>query len=225
MASSKFVKNPIIVALDIDDGREALSLARGMKDLAGCFKIGPRLVLRYGPEFVKELVSIGPVFLDHKFYDIPSTMEASLRATFDLGITLTTIHSSVGSETLMHLARVEKELNQKRPFCVLAVTVLTSTKLDGPSKVQALASSVAASGTGGLVCSPHEVANLKASHPHLFYVTPGIRSSTDAMDDQQRTMSAADAIKQGASAIVVGRPILKANDPIRAVQNLLSELV
>ncbi len=227
--SSRFVKNPLIVALDVDDGEEALDLAIQLRDVAGCFKVGPRLVLRHGPELVEELSTFAPVFLDHKFYDIPSVMEASLRAAFDMGVTLATVHASAGAETLRQLAGLQKELSLIRPFCILGVTVLTSVKAENAeilqNQIRALAKTVAECGIGGLVCSPHEVAGLKALYPNLFYVTPGIRSATDNMDDQKRTMSAQEALKQGSSAVVVGRPILKAADPIRAAQNLLSELV
>lgn len=218
----------MIVALDVESGREALELARGLKDFAGCLKVGPRLVLREGPGLVRELAQLAPVFLDHKFFDIPSVMEASLRAAFDIGVTLATVHASAGAATLKQLAKVEKELNVKRPFCVLGVTVLTSVSGDEAEinkRVSQLASDVHTSGLGGLVCSPHEVAGLKEKFPNLFYVTPGIRSSTDSMDDQSRTMTGAEALRQGASAIVVGRPILKAADPIQAAGRLLKELV
>lgn len=226
-----YIKNPLIVALDVDDPSDALALAKQLRDSAGCYKVGPRLVLRSGPGLVRELAQIAPVFLDHKFYDIPSTMEGALRAAFDMGVTLATVHGSAGEETLRHLAVLQNELNEKRPFCILGVTVLTSVATTTDSERRAvadrindLAGQVSRSGIGGLVCSPHEVAALKAKYPHLFFVTPGIRSAQDNMDDQQRTMSAGEAVRLGASGIVVGRPIYKSKDPANSARSILSEL-
>ncbi|HEX4922576.1 MAG TPA: orotidine-5'-phosphate decarboxylase [Bdellovibrionales bacterium] len=229
--AANFVKNPLIVALDLDEPAEALAMAKQLRDSAGCFKVGPRLILRSGPGLIQELAQMAPVFLDFKFYDIPSTMEGALRAAFDMGVTLATIHASAGEETLKHLAGVQRELNKKRPFGILGVTVLTSVaarteaeKKSVTDRISDLAGQVSSSGIAGLVCSAHEVAALRAKHPNLFFVTPGIRSAQDSLDDQQRTMTAGEAIRHGSSGIVVGRPIYRSPNPAQAARSILSEL-
>jgi orotidine-5'-phosphate decarboxylase len=230
--SNRWTTNPLIVALDVDDADQALALAKKLRGVAGAYKIGPRLVLRHqGPKLVEDLSTLGPVFLDHKFYDIPNTVEYSLRAAFDMGITMATVHASMGLEALKKLKTLEDELNKKRPFLILSVTVLTSVQADTPKeiedvkrRVKSLTSDVAASGLRGLVCSPHELAMLHETDSKMFFVTPGIRSSKDFLNDQKRVMSAAEARRNGASAVVVGRPILEAKDPVAYARELLAEM-
>ncbi len=220
--------NPLIVALDVDTREKALSLANTLADVVGGFKLGPRLCLRYGMEFVKEMAKKGPIFLDNKHFDIPSTMEAAVRASFEAGASLVTVHALSGREALERMAAVEKELNQQRPFRILAVTILTSwdeKSVPGNLKSQPisqhvveLATLVKDSGLRGLVCSPHELDLLQ--NRDLYLVTPGIRSSMNSFGDQKRTLSPREALEKGASALVVGRPILEAADPIAAAQEI-----
>lgn len=220
--------NPLIVALDVDTREKALSLANTLADVVGGFKLGPRLCLRYGMEFVKEMAKKGPIFLDNKHFDIPSTMEAAVRASFEAGASLVTVHALSGREALERMAAVEKELNQQRPFRILAVTILTSwdeKSVPGNLKSQPisrhvieLATLVKDSGLRGLVCSPHELDLLQ--NRDLYLVTPGIRSSMNSSGDQKRTLSPREALEKGASALVVGRPILEAVDPRAAAQEI-----
>jgi orotidine-5'-phosphate decarboxylase len=221
---------PLFVALDVDDDTYALKLARELKDYVGGFKVGPRLTYKYGESFVSQLAEIGPVFVDNKYHDIPSTMLAALRATFEAGASFATVHASCGPETLRELFKIEKEFNDERPFKILCVTVLTSfntknlpanwaTHISPSEHVEKLAADVAASGLRGLVCSPEEVSLLRKKYPEAYLVTPGIRLPTDAKGDQSRVMGPAEALKAGASALVVGRPIVEATDPIVAAQN------
>jgi orotidine-5'-phosphate decarboxylase len=220
--------NPLIVALDVDTREKALSLANTLADVVGGFKLGPRLCLRYGMEFVKEMAKKGPIFLDNKHFDIPSTMEAAVRASFEAGASLVTVHALSGREALERMAAVEKELNQQRPFRILAVTILTSwdeKSVPGNLKSQPisqhvieLATLVKDSGLRGLVCSPHELDLLQ--NRDLYLVTPGIRSSMNSSGDQKRTLSPREALEKGASALVVGRPILEAADPRAAAQEI-----
>lgn len=225
-------RNPVVVALDVDTSDEALRRADALADVAGGFKLGPRLCLRYGQELVRKVAQRGPVFLDNKHFDIPSTMTASLRASFDAGASAVTVHALAGAEALTEMAKIEKDFNAERPFVVLAVTVLTSWSERsfppsfGPGSVgehvDRLARMCRDVGLKGLVCSPHELGLLKG-HGH-FIVTPGIRAETDAKGDQTRTMGAAEAVKAGAGALVVGRPVLQAPDPRRKVLEILESL-
>lgn len=215
------MKNPVIAALDVDSRDQALRLADQLADVVGGFKVGPRLCLRYGQDLVKDIAARGLVFVDNKHFDIPSTMEAAVRASFEAGATLVTVHALSGKEALTKMAAVENELNQIRPFKVLAVTILTSWDQSSmptnfkqqpiSQHVTELADQVSSSGMTGLVCSPHELDLLQ--NKGLYLVTPGIRFSMDSLGDQKRVMGPAEAIKAGASALVVGRPIIEAKNP------------
>lgn len=212
------MNNPLIVALDVDTAEQALQLVDDLADIVGGFKLGPRLCLRYGMDLVQKIAKRGPVFLDNKHFDIPSTMEAAVRASFEAGASLLTVHALSGREALERMAKVEKELNQQRPFRILAVTILTSwdeSSLPSNLKSQAvsehvleLVSLVESSGLKGVVCSPHELDLLQ--NRDLYLVTPGIRSSMQNSGDQKRIMGPREALDKGASALVVGRPILEA---------------
>lgn len=214
------MRNPLILALDVDTRDQALNIADGLSEIVGGFKLGPRLCLRYGMDFVKEMAQRGPIFLDNKHFDIPSTMEAAVRASFDAGASLVTVHALSGKEALSRLAAVEKELNQQRPFKVLCVTILTSwdqSSLPPNMKAQEISSHVTdlvslvqGAGLSGVVCSPHELDLLQ--NKDLYLVTPGIRFSMQDSDDQKRIMGPKEALRKGASALVVGRPILEASN-------------
>lgn len=214
------MNNPIILALDVDTKEQALQIADQLSDIVGGFKLGPRLCLRYGMEFVKEIAQRGPIFLDNKHFDIPSTMEAAVRASFDAGASLVTVHALSGAEALKKMAEVEKELNQIRPFKILAVTILTSWDQNSlPSNlkpqpiaqhVSDLAALVQESGLSSIVCSPHELDLLQ--NRGLYLVTPGIRNNMQPSGDQKRIMGPKEALNLGASALVIGRPILEAKN-------------
>lgn len=226
------MKNPIIAALDVDSRDQALRLADELADVVGGFKVGPRLCLRYGQELMKDIAARGPLFVDNKHFDIPSTMEAAVRASFDAGATLVTVHALSGKEALTKMATVEKELNAIRPFKILAVTILTSWDQSSvppvlkqqaiPQHVTELANLVLESGMTGLVCSPHELDLLQ--NKGLYLVTPGIRFSMDSLGDQKRVLGPAEAIKAGASALVVGRPIVEAKSPREAATDYVMAL-
>jgi orotidine-5'-phosphate decarboxylase len=214
------MRNPIILALDVDTRDQALKIADDLAGIVGGFKLGPRLCLRYGMDFVKEVAQRGPIFLDNKHFDIPSTMEAAIRASFEAGASLVTIHALSGMEAMKRLAVVEKELNAIRPFKILAVTILTSwDEKSVPQNMKAqpisqhvvdLATLVQDSGLTGIVCSPHELDLLQ--NRGLYLVTPGIRFSMQDSGDQKRIMGPKEAMLGGASSLVVGRPILEAKN-------------
>jgi orotidine-5'-phosphate decarboxylase len=222
------------VPLDVDTLEECMRFANLLSGKVGAFKVGPRLVVRYGATLIGELAKKAPVFVDNKYYDIPSTMEGAIRATFDSGATLATVHATSGHEALEKLAGLEKELNSKRPFKILAVTILTSFSQDSlpspfkqtpiASLVNDLARLALDAGLNGIVCSPHEVASVRQLSGASFLVVPGIRMATDAIDDQKRTETPLKTMHAGANALVIGRPIIHAKDPVAAVEAILDSL-
>lgn len=216
--------NPLILALDVDSREKALALVGELEDTVGAFKLGPRLVYRYGDSIVREIASRAPVFVDCKFFDIPSTMLSACRASFESGASLVTVHAQAGIEALRELARFEAECNRERPFQILAVTMLTSFSEETlppvlkpqpiRQHVRELAGLVREAGLNGIVCSPEELSDLRDQDYYL--VTPGIRFTLEEKGDQKRVLGPHEAISAGASAIVVGRPIIGAKNPREA---------
>lgn len=228
------MKNPIFVALDVDDMSLAMDLAKRVEPYVGGFKVGPRLNMRYGQQLTQKLAALAPVFIDNKYHDIPSTVEAAVKASFEAGASFVTVHASNGKECLESLAQLEKKLNARRPFKILAVTVLTS--FDTASKpsnwqdislkdhVSILADESVSSGLSGLVCSGEEVAELRKKFPEVFLLTPGIRLPQNEVGDQKRVLGPREALELGSSALVVGRPIVQAEDPSFAAQEFAKAL-
>lgn len=228
----RLLKNPLIYALDVDSEEEALKKLKPVIDLVGGVKIGPRLAYRYGAPFIQKIAEQTSVFVDNKYFDIPSTMKAAVKATFDAGATLVTVHAMAGSEALIELVKLESELNRIRPFKILAVTILTSWEKSSlpenfhswsiENHVKSLSQLVYKAGLRGLVCSGHELEMI--SEKDFFKVVPGIRLSSDPTEssqDQKRIMTPKQAIKAGAQALVVGRPILESSDPRQTVLEIL----
>jgi orotidine-5'-phosphate decarboxylase len=217
---------PIFVALDVDDANQALHLAKSIKNFVGGFKVGPRLTYKYGSDFVKSIAEVGPVFVDNKYHDIPSTVIAALRTTFESGASFATVHASNGPEAMREIAAFESDCQKIRNFRILCVTVLTSFHESNlPSNwrssqvgehVFSLAQDVLNSGLKGLVCSPEEVYLLRKKFPQADLVTPGIRLPTNERGDQSRIMGPREALAAGASALVIGRPIVAAANPVQA---------
>lgn len=224
------MNKPIFVALDVDSEERAKLLAKEVQSYVGGFKLGPRLLIKYGPGLIQELSEYGEVFVDNKYFDIPSTVVSAVRSTFEAGATFVTVHACNGRECLLQLAELERELNQKRSFKILAVTVLTSFNTQNKpanwkdssleSQVVDLAGEAFSSGLTGIVCSGHEVKLLRNKFPQGYFVTPGIRLPEDKADDQKRVLTPNLAIKNGASALVVGRPIVGAENPREAAKKI-----
>lgn len=223
MPPLKGLKSPLFLALDVDTEERALQLVEQTTDYVGGYKLGPRLCVQYGASLIQKISQKAPVFVDNKYYDIPNTMVHAVKATFAAGASFVTVHASAGPEALIQMALLEKELNQKRPFQILAVTILTSfsqntlppnqKELSIPEQVQQLVRSVEQSGLSAVVCSAQELVGLKESFPHLDFVTPGIRFKEESKGDQKRVMGPHEALLAGATALVVGRPICQASDP------------
>jgi orotidine-5'-phosphate decarboxylase len=225
-------KNPLCVALDVDSEEKALRIAQDLKEIAGGLKLGPRLIHRGGSAFVKEISKFAPVFVDCKFFDIPSTMEMAVRASFETDASVVTVHALAGEEALSILAKLEQELSKQRPFRILAVTILTSWDQHSlPSNfrqqpiaehVRELAELAKRSGLRSIVCSAEELEILKDLD--LFMLAPGIRFPNQEAGDQKRVVGPKEAMARGASVLVVGRPILEAADPKKMAREYLSAI-
>jgi orotidine-5'-phosphate decarboxylase len=228
----------LLVALDVDTGDECRRIAGKLRGAVGGFKIGSRLFTSEGPTVVRDLVGKGDrVFLDLKFHDIPHTVAGAVAAACRLGVWMVNIHAS-GGQDMMRAARraVDDEAQRlSRPAPLLiAVTMLTSLDrsalkaigFDGDmaSQVERLASLAQAAGMDGVVASPQEIALIRARCGDQFtIVTPGIRGAGDPKDDQRRTLTAREALAEGASYVVVGRPIVAAVDPRASAERIAAE--
>lgn len=231
----------LLVALDVDTRQRALELASALDGLAGGFKIGTRLFTLEGPALVRELVARGArVFLDLKFHDIPNTVAQAVESAVQTGAWMINVHASGGIPMMQGAVKAGRETAQRlgqRPPLLIAVTVLTSmndevlhdigvhrSMID---QVVALATMTQRAGMDGVVASAQETADIRrACGDNFLIVTPGIRgaSARAGADDQTRTMGPADAVRAGASYIVVGRPIIAAADPRRAAEEIVEEL-
>ena len=230
----------LLVALDVDSPSRAIELAEALHGLAGGFKIGSQLFTREGPRVVNELVDRGErVFLDLKFHDIPHTVGGAVQSAADLGVWMVNVHAS-GGRPMMEAARKaadERRAATGRTPLVVAVTVLTS--IDAPTlasvgiaaapihHVVSLSELAKAAGLDGVVASAQETAAIRrACGPDFVIVTPGIRggSAAAAKDDQQRTLTPAEAIAAGSSYLVIGRPITADADPRAAALRIAAEL-
>jgi orotidine-5'-phosphate decarboxylase len=231
----------LLIALDVETGARGLQLADSLRGVAGGFKIGSRLFTAEGPAVVRSLVERGDrVFLDLKFHDIPNTVATAVAAATSLGVWMVNVHAAGGTR-MMQAARDAAADTAARaghpPPLVIAVTVLTSMNaatlaeagVTSPvmDQVVRLARLAQDAGLDGVVASPQETATIRRECGREFaIVTPGIRggAATAGKDDQERTMTPAEAVAAGASYIVVGRPIIAASDP-RAAAHLVAQEV
>ena len=219
----------IIVALDVPTLAKAEQLASQLAGTVGCFKVGLELFSAHGPAAVEAIGRYGPVFLDLKLHDIPTTVERAARRVAALGVDLITVHASGGAE--MVAAAVAGVGNDA---AVLAVTVLTSTSDEelasmgcDPAAVQVprLATLAVGAGAPGLVCAPRDLRLVRdAVGSEVGLVTPGVRPAGAGADDHARAATPTKAVAEGADRLVVGRPITRAADPAAAAQAIAAEL-
>ena len=227
--------NPkIITACDFADISTAISLAEKLSPEKTRLKIGKAMFVRYGIHIVEELQKLGyEIFLDLKFHDIPNTVAEAVSAAADLGIWLLTVHSSGGAKMLA--AAADTAAKKQNPPLIAAVTVLTS--LSGEELIsvgitdslqnQALRLAKLAYNTGcnAVICSGLEVAAIKqATDRDFLCITPGIRPAGADKNDQIRIATPASAIANGSDYLVIGRPIIQAEDPAAALDAIYAEI-
>jgi orotidine-5'-phosphate decarboxylase len=233
-------RDRLVVALDVETRARALELVDQLKGLAGLFKIGSQLFTAEGPDLVREIVGRGEkVFLDLKFHDIPSTVAKAGTEATRLGVSMFNVHASGGAEMMRAVAAAVQETAQQQGLArptILAVTVLTSLlpkdleqvfvaeRID--RVVIGLAQLAAQCGLDGVVSSPQEALMVRhqVAAPEFVILTPGVRPSWAAAQDQKRVLTPAEALQEGADYIVVGRPITESDDPPAAVQRIISEI-
>ncbi|MBW3565332.1 MAG: orotidine-5'-phosphate decarboxylase [Acidobacteria bacterium] len=224
------MKEKLIVAVDLAERDAILALCDQLAAEVGLIKVGLQAFVANGPELVTEIRSRGiEVFLDLKLHDIPTTVEKATRAARELDVRMLTIHSSGGRAMLEAARRSAGEST-----LLLGVTVLTSLddaelerigfRHDPGDAVIRLAGLCFETGVDGVVASPHEIEPIRARYGGLTIVTPGIRMSSDAPDDQKRTMTPEEAIARGADYIVVGRPITRSDDPVAAARRVIDSM-
>ncbi len=219
----------LIIALDGLSGREAVEFSRRLSPADCRLKVGSELFVKGGPELVRALRQQGfGIFLDLKFNDIPNTVAAACRAAREMGVWMCTVHASGGPAMLeAACGAAQDELH------VVAVTVLTSLD-DGdmdavgqrPAEEQVLrlARLARQAKLSGIVCSAREARQIReACGPDFWIVTPGIRPAA-AADDQKRTVTPEEAARAGANHLVIGRPVVQADDPPAIVRSILETL-
>ncbi len=221
---------PIFVALDTTDLNAAKAIAKRVARHVGGLKLGLEFFSTHGQHGVKEMAELGlPIFLDLKLHDIPNTVAKAVQALYGLAPAVLTVHAA-GGRAMMEDAKAAAPVNTK----VVAVTVLTS--LDGDDlrsigvpddphgQVERLTALAREAGLDGVVCSGQEVRAAKKMWPQGFYVVPGVRPASGGLSDQKRIVTPRQALDNGASILVIGRPITAAPDPDQAAREIEATL-
>ena len=224
----------LIVALDVPDTAAMIKAVDRIGDAVSFYKVGLELFISAGPQCLAPLHERGKsIFLDLKLHDIPRTVANAVRSAAGHNVSLLTVHAGGGAAMLKAASQTAAEFPQ-RPL-IVAVTALTSLN-DADLQQLGVVRSVAEharnlgtlaieSGVDGLVCSANEVADLRHEFgPQTVLVTPGIRPAGTAVADQKRVATPAAAVANGASYLVVGRPVLEAEDPAAAARSILNEM-
>ena len=222
--------DPLIIALDVDSKAEADALVTALGDNATFYKVGMELYAASGMDYVRSLIDRGKqVFLDMKYYDIGETVRRAVAVAAKSGATFLTIHA-VGQ-----VMRAAVEGRGDSPMKLLAVTVLTSldqkdlVEMGHTGTVSDLVASrvvqARAAGIDGLVASPLEAAAIRQiAGPDAILVTPGVRSAGAAKGDQKRVATPAEALRDGANYLVIGRQVTRAADPVAAIAQIRAEI-
>ena len=229
-------RDRLVVALDVPTAKEALAMAEKLAGRVGMLKVGLELFCAEGPAFVKELQAQVPVFLDLKLHDIPTTVRRALEAVLRLDPRLVNVHVQGGPamlEAAVEATRAHQAAGGRTEL--LAVTVLTSLDrealaalghADSPQELAlAYAKLAHQAGCAGVVCSAWEAASIRDACGEGFHrLTPGIRPAGVATQDQARVMTPAQALQNGSTWLVVGRPITHAADPAAAAEAIVAEM-
>ncbi len=221
----------VIVALDYEQEREALSFVDKIDPKSCRLKVGKEMFTLFGPDFVRQLHSKGfSVFLDLKFHDIPNTCSKAVRAAAELGVWMVNVHASGGERMMVASREILNSYGNDRPL-LIGVTVLTSMEkqdlagiglaLEPREQVSRLAQLTQNCGLDGVVCSAQESTMLKEKLGHEFkLVTPGIRPTGSAASDQKRIMTPTEAIDSGSDYLVIGRPITQSDNPSKVLDEI-----
>lgn len=234
------MRDRLIVALDLSDPQRLDPILKSLQGNVGWVKVGMELFYRFGPDVIKRVKDYGfRIFLDLKLHDIPNTVERASRNLAALGVDMFNVHTAGGCAMMAGAARAVKsvaEVNGQNPAMVIGVTVLTSITpeawsdeirggLNLPDQVTHFAGLAKAAGLSGVVCSPQEITEVKSLNGKGFLtVVPGIRPAWAAVGDQKRITTPKEAIALGADYLVVGRPIIEADDIKGAAQKVLEEM-
>ncbi|WP_135080972.1 orotidine-5'-phosphate decarboxylase [Terasakiella sp. SH-1] len=223
----------IYVALDTTDVEYAVKLAEKLKGLVGGMKVGKEFFTANGPQGVSAIRDVGmPVFLDLKFHDIPNTVASAIRAAGPIQPEIINVHAQGGPEMLKQAALAGREAGIN---LTIAVTILTALDQDDltavginnsvEDQVVRLAKLTQENGLDGVVCSAKEIKPIReACGADFKLIVPGIRPAWAAKGDQKRIMTPADAVREGADILVIGRPITQAEDPVDAARKIAAEL-
>lgn len=222
----------LIVALDMPEVDAGIRLARSLRGTVRWVKIGLEMFVLGGPQCVAAYKDMGfQVFLDLKMYDIPNTVASAVSAAARMGVDMLTLHTQ-GGEAMCRAARAALEACAGPRPLLFGVTVLTSM---GPGDLPAFSGDMGALAVrlaqgalewelDGVVCSGHEVRTIKEACSGLRCLTPGIRPASAAANDQKRVMTPAAAVQAGSDFLVVGRPITRAENPVRAAEDILRDM-
>ncbi|MGF7158874.1 orotidine-5'-phosphate decarboxylase [Rhodoligotrophos appendicifer] len=234
--------NPICVAIDTSDLDRAVALARTLKGAVGFLKLGLEFFYAHGASGYEKVAACGtPIFLDLKLHDIPNTVAGGLRSLMKLEPlpAIVNVHAAGGEAMLMAAREVIATIEATRRPKLIAVTILTSLDsgdletigfdmrdgADTQTHALGLAAVVAGCGLDGVVCSPREVAAMRAGFgKHFMTVVPGIRPLTSAVADQKRIATPEDTLRAGAHILVIGRPITGSDDPLAAARLIKAEI-
>jgi len=226
----------LIVALDVSSGKEVARVVDLLGDAVSFYKIGLELFSAEGPGVVAAVKSRNKkVFLDLKLHDIPRTVERAVKSGAELGVDLMTIHG-VGGKAMIRAAKEAALACGDRAPKILAVTVLTSldqndltdigVTRDVKAQVEVMGEFAFANGADGIVCSPQEVRNMRTLlGPDALLVTPGVRPAGADVGDQKRVTTPAQAVRDGSTHLVIGRPILEAPDPRAAAIGIIRSMI
>jgi orotidine-5'-phosphate decarboxylase len=220
--------NPLVPALDLSDLDEAERLARLLAPRVGMLKVGLELTWAVGPEAVRRIAAHGPVFVDCKLHDIPTTIERAAANVARLGPRMLNVHA-LGGEAMMRAAldgaRRGATSAGVDPPLVVAVTVLSSQAGEDLASPASLAFEAKAAGLDGVVVSGADVEDVRAACGEGFcLVVPGIRPAGSNGHDQVRVLTPAEAIEKGADYLVIGRPLTEADDPAGVADAIVREI-
>ncbi len=231
-ALHRAARDRLIVAVDVAEGEAAIAAATRLRGHVGMLKVGLQLFVAEGPAVIERMRRAAPdleIFLDLKLHDIPNTMRGAIRAARGLGARFLTVHAGSGID---HLRACVDEAGPE--LGILAVTVLTSQDAaacaeaghtrDPAALVELRAACAREAGCAGVVCSGFEVERVAAVAPGLARVVPGVRPASAAVGDQRRVVTPSQAIRRGATHLVIGRPILQADDPLAAADAIVAEI-